>query len=175
MIFFGSFVSEHPAYGGLRAARTRSNLYTFVDKANVLVQLSQADQREASPPFLPSTKTARRHDLDLGRLYAFNPQNPLLKDVPVGPDRYLTWQFPQVGWETFASQGGFEVVLAGGDQRRQRRADGGGLRAGAHRAGGDGPRQADRRRAGTRSVQPGVLPQPVHAGAQRLPPAGAAR
>jgi 3',5'-cyclic AMP phosphodiesterase CpdA len=113
VIFFGSFVSEHPAYGEY-VKRNAVNLYTFVDRANMLVQLSQADQREASPPFLPSTKNARRHDLDLGKLYAFKPQSPLLKDVPVGADRYLTWQFPQLGWETFASQGGFEVVLAGG-------------------------------------------------------------
>jgi 3',5'-cyclic AMP phosphodiesterase CpdA len=113
VIFFGSFVSEHPAYGDY-VTRNAVNLYTFVDKANLLVQLSQADQREASPPFLPSTKTARRHDLDLAKLYAFHPESPLLKDVPVGPDRFLAWQFPQVGWETFSSQGGFEVVLAGG-------------------------------------------------------------
>ena len=113
VIVFGSFVSERPDYAAY-VQRNAANLYTFVDAANMLVQLSQADQREASPPFLPSTKTARRHDLDLGRLYAFNPQSALLEGVPVGPDRYLTWQFPQLGWETFASQGGFEVALAGG-------------------------------------------------------------
>ena len=113
MIFFGSFVSESPAYQDY-VSRNAANLYTFIDKANLLVQLAQADQKEPTPPFLPSTKTARRHDTDLPRLYAVNPDNPLLKDVPVGPDRYLSWQFPQVGWETFASQGGFEVVLAAG-------------------------------------------------------------
>ena len=113
VIVFGSFASEHPAYADY-VQRNAANLYTFVDAANMLVQLSQADQREASPPFLPSTKTARRHDLDLGRLYAYNPASALLEGVSVGPDRFLTWSFPQLGWETFASQGGFEVVLAGG-------------------------------------------------------------
>ena len=164
VIFFGSFVSEHPAYGAY-VSQNAVNLYTFVDKANVLVQLSQADQREASPPFLPSTKTARRHDLDLAKLYAFHPDNPLLKDVPVGPIGYLAWQFPQVGWETFASQGGFEVVLAGGTN-----ATNAALMEGAYGQGrivlaAMAPDKPIGGRAGTRPVQPGVLPQPVHADA----------
>jgi hypothetical protein len=111
LIAFGSFASESPVYQDY-VTRNAVHLYQFVDKANVLLQLTQADQTEPSPPFLPSTKTARRQDPDLARLFVTSPRNPLLTGVPVRPDGAIFWEFPQIGWEPFAAQGGFEVILA---------------------------------------------------------------
>ena len=110
LIIFGSFSSTSPdyvAYMGKHAA----DLYGFVDRGNVLVQMDQADQTEVTPPFLPTTAVARRGDLDLGQLYVVNPQSLLLAGVRVAGSN-LAWQGGYVGWETFDSQGGFQVDLA---------------------------------------------------------------
>lgn len=110
LIVLGSFASAGPDYAPYMQ-RYAADLYNFVDRANVLVQMTQADQTEVSPPFLPTTHLARRSDLDLGQLFVVNPQSPLLAGARV-VGSYLAWQGGTVGWETFVSQGGFEVVLA---------------------------------------------------------------
>ena len=109
-IVFGSFTSESPEYAPYMA-RYSADLYGFVDRGNVLVQMDQADQTEVVPPFLPTTAVAHRGDLDLGKLYVLNPQSSLLAGVRVAGS-YLAWQGGYVGWETFDSQGGFQVDLA---------------------------------------------------------------
>jgi 3',5'-cyclic AMP phosphodiesterase CpdA len=110
LIIFGSFSSTSPDYVTYMG-KYAADLYGFVDRGNVLVQMDQADQTEVLPPFLPTTEVARRGDLDLEKLYVLNPQSPLLAGVRVAGS-YLAWQGGYVGWETFDSQGGFEVDLA---------------------------------------------------------------
>ncbi len=110
LIFFASFASESAEYRTYVQSHA-AQLYTFVDHGNVLLQMTQADQTEAMAPFLPAAYQARRSDLDLGRLRVLDAAYPLLEGVPI-KDGYLTWQGPNIGWETFVSQGGFEVVLA---------------------------------------------------------------
>jgi hypothetical protein len=110
VIVFGSFTSESAAYAPYMA-KYAADLYGFVDRGNVLLQMDQADQTEVVPPFLPTTAVARRGDLDLGKLYVLNPQSPLLTGIRVAGS-YLAWQGGYVGWETFDSQAGFEVDLA---------------------------------------------------------------
>jgi hypothetical protein len=112
LIAFGSFASESAVYQDY-VARNAVSLYQFVDKANILLQLTQADQTEPVPPFLPSNKTARRQDPDLNRLFVTSPHNPLIERIPTRPGGVLAWEFPQIGWEPFAYQGGFQVILAG--------------------------------------------------------------
>jgi hypothetical protein len=111
LIAFSSFASESPVYKDY-VSRNAVALYQFVDKANVLLQLTQADQTEPTPPFLPSNMTAQRQDPDLTRLFVTSGKNPLLNNVPVRQDGAIFWEFPQLGWEPFAAQGGFEVILA---------------------------------------------------------------
>jgi hypothetical protein len=110
LIFFASFASESPEYRSY-VKDNAARLYTFVDHGNVLLQMSQADQTEAVAPFLPAAYEARRSDLDLARLKVLDPGNHLLQGVPI-TDGYLDWQGANIGWETFVSQGGFQVVLA---------------------------------------------------------------
>lgn len=110
VIVFGSFASESPDY--LRYMGERGGrLATFVARGNVILQLTQADQTEAMPAFLPGSLSARRHDQDLAKLYVVRPDNPLVRGVPAS-EGYLRWSGELVGWETFVSQTGFEVVLA---------------------------------------------------------------
>src|SRR4051794_35326640 len=59
LIFFSSFASEDAGYRAY-VKTNATNLYTFVDKANVLVEMVQADQTEAVAPFLPAAYMARR-------------------------------------------------------------------------------------------------------------------
>lgn len=111
LILLGSFVSESQEYKDW-VRRYPREIYTFVDAANVLVELTQADQTELRPPFLPNSQTARRTDTDLGMLVALDSTHPLLDGVSLDANGVLGWQAARVGWETFGAQTGFEVVLA---------------------------------------------------------------
>jgi hypothetical protein len=86
-------------------------LYNFVDKGNVLLQMTQADQTESQPPFLPTTHGARRADPDFSEVQVLAPKNFLLRNVPIKDGR-LEMAGPRVAWECFVEQGGFEVILA---------------------------------------------------------------
>jgi 3',5'-cyclic AMP phosphodiesterase CpdA len=112
LMFLGSFASESPAYREWVDKNARA-IYTFVDAANVLVQMTQADQTEAVPMFLPNSQVAQRNDGDVGALLALEKDNPLLAGIPLEADGTLKWKFPMLGWETFVSQRGFGVLLAG--------------------------------------------------------------
>lgn len=110
LIVFGSFASESPDYQRYMGERG-GRLAAFVARGNVILQMTQADQTEAMPPFLPGGLSARRHDQDLTTLYVVRPDNPLVRNVPAS-EGYLRWSGELLGWETFVSQSGFEVVLA---------------------------------------------------------------
>jgi hypothetical protein len=113
LIFIGSFATENPAFRDYLSRNARA-LYTFVDAANVLLEMPQADQTEQQPPFLPNSQSARRHDIDVDRLLALDPQHPLLAGVALAADGSLAWKAPLLGWETFSAQSGFAVLLAAG-------------------------------------------------------------
>jgi hypothetical protein len=107
---FGSFSSDSPQYKAYMQ-KYAADLYNFVDRGNVLLQMDQADQTEANPPFLPTTHVAKRGDTDFDKLYVMEPTSPLLAGVRV-VGSYLAWQGGWVGWETFDSAGGFQVDLS---------------------------------------------------------------
>lgn len=110
LIFIASFASEDPRYAPYMAEYA-DDLYNFVDKGNLLVQMTQADQTEAQPPFLPTTHTAGRIDSDFKEAFVIT-DNPLLEDVPLDGKR-LDVTGDRTVWETFNDQSGFEVILAG--------------------------------------------------------------
>ena len=87
--------------------------------------MSQADQTEERPPFLPNSQSARRTDIDVGALVALDTAHPLLAEVPLDASGNLAWQAPRVGWETFGAQSGFGVHPRRQQERRQPGADGG--------------------------------------------------
>ncbi|GAG06952.1 unnamed protein product, partial [marine sediment metagenome] len=63
LIMIGSFASEHPQYAAYMQ-RYAADLSKYVEKGHTLLQMTQADQVEAEPPFLPSTHAAKRGDRD---------------------------------------------------------------------------------------------------------------
>lgn len=108
VIFFGSFASEHPGYAAYMKEYSTA-LFNYVDKGNLLVQMAQADQVEAVPPFLPSTHGAKRGDADFSAARILSTAHPLMRSV-AGPS--LSFHATRTVWECFTDQGGFEVILA---------------------------------------------------------------
>jgi 3',5'-cyclic AMP phosphodiesterase CpdA len=115
LIVLGSFSSEHPGYADYMS-RHAAALYNYVDKGHALLQLAQADQVEASPPFLPSTHAAKRSDADAGEVLITSRKNPLLAGI--SGDK-LSFSTTRTAWEAFSDQGGFEVILAAATDRRE--------------------------------------------------------
>lgn len=98
--------------------RYAGDLYEFVDRANLLVQMAQPADAEDSPPFLPTTHGATRGGGPVDRLRVLSPAHRLLMDMPQ-QDGYLRWQGTDVAPDAFGSWGGFEVLLAEGADARQ--------------------------------------------------------
>ena len=111
LIMLGSFVSEHPQYEKYMQAYA-DRLYHYVDRGHTLLQMTQADQVEKEPPFLPSTHGARRCDRDFETIQVLSPNNPLLHGISFS-DVTLGFHPTRTIWESFDEQSGFEVMLAG--------------------------------------------------------------
>jgi hypothetical protein len=114
LIFLGSFVSEHPGYAAYMK-RYAAGLYHFVDKGNVVVQMTQADQTEAKPPFLPTTQAATRADADFAKFRVLSPEHPLVAGVEA-VDGFVQLDKSSTIWEAFTDFGGFEVILAADEE-----------------------------------------------------------
>ncbi|MEW4564780.1 metallophosphoesterase [Bremerella sp. JC770] len=110
LVFIGSFASEDPAYRDYME-KYAEDLYKFVDDGNVLVQMTQADQTEDRPPFLPTTLKARRCDVDSSEVHVLSPGHTLVHGMLIAKNQ-LAIQQERLGWETFNQQGGFEVILS---------------------------------------------------------------
>ncbi|MFI4859757.1 MAG: metallophosphoesterase [Phycisphaerales bacterium JB063] len=111
LIVIGSFASEDPLYGTYMSTYAE-DLYHFVDRGNLLLQMTQADQREPIPPFLPTTQGAVRDDVDCARVHVLSPDHPAAQGLAVDGEGWLQATGARLGWETFRDQGGFEVILA---------------------------------------------------------------
>jgi len=114
LIFIGSFACEHPGYADYMR-RYAKDLQDFVSKGRLLVQMTQADQFERRPPFLPDALEATRGDRDFETAFAVDPRNRLLSGMTFGSRRTLSFDSTRTIWEAFTHQAGFEVVLAGDD------------------------------------------------------------
>lgn len=118
LVLFGSFVSEHPSYASFIAANTVS-LQQFVTNGGVLVQMTQADQTESAPAFLPSSLQAIRADPDFSELWMTSGEHPLLEGLPRGGGNQII--IPDhlnhgPNWEAFTQQSSFRVLLASDPQ-----------------------------------------------------------
>lgn len=111
MILLGAHASEHAAYAQYMEAYAE-DLYHFVDKANLLVQLTQAHDVEVSPPFLPTTHGAQRGQSGFDQAHVRAPESPLMAGVATSGGA-LAWQAANLGSNAFSSQAGFEVILSG--------------------------------------------------------------
>jgi len=114
LIWIGTDASAGPNYAPYMTAYA-PDLYFFVDRANVLVQMPQRADDEARPPFLPSTHTATRVDREVASGTVVNPNNPLLAQAN-DFSAELGGGAGAVARSVFSSQGGFEVLLAAAER-----------------------------------------------------------
>jgi hypothetical protein len=110
LLVIPAYASSSSAYAAYME-RHAADLYTFVDQANVLLELTQDPSDESVPPFLPTTHTAERGDGELEVLRVQNPNHALVAGIE-SVDGLLTARAPALAEHPYVSQDGFEVVLA---------------------------------------------------------------
>jgi 3',5'-cyclic AMP phosphodiesterase CpdA len=113
LIFLGSYASDAPGYSDY-VAEHAEELHAFVDRANVLVQMAQGIDSEASPPFLPTTHAAERGGQAARALYVAYQGSPILEGVAVTDDE-LDWHESDLAPQRFVAHGGFAPLLAADD------------------------------------------------------------
>jgi len=116
LIFLASFSSEHPGYGDYMQ-RHGEALRRWLEAGNVLVQMTQADQVEKAPLFLPEKLAAERSDRDFSQAQVLASEHPLLAGIAAGQPTLQTDATSTI-WEAFSDQDGFEVILAGDKHAR---------------------------------------------------------
>ncbi|MFT5731412.1 MAG: 3',5'-cyclic AMP phosphodiesterase CpdA [Planctomycetota bacterium] len=137
VLFLGSFVSEADTYAAFwsNTSENSASLHKWIGAGGTLVQMTQADQTEASPMFLPSSgdmrMSASRNDVDLATVLALAPGHPLIDAIatesaaagaaPGTPARFPSWSsHHRVGaWEAFDRFEGMRVLA--GDSTSHRR------------------------------------------------------
>ena len=110
LVVIGSNASEMPQYLAFMQ-RYADDLYRFAAGPNVLLALAQTAGVEASPPFLPAERRARRAPFEIAEAQVLAPEHPLLAGVPVEGGR-LAWR-GLLTRNVFADQDGFRVLVAG--------------------------------------------------------------
>ena len=114
LLAFGSFSTEHEAWQGF-ALREAAAIQRFVREGGVVLQMTQADQTEARPPFLPKELGFQRTDADLGGLVAPTKeaaQHPLVAGLSLLDLDRANWFGRPASWETAGPATGFEVLLS---------------------------------------------------------------
>jgi Calcineurin-like phosphoesterase len=108
-IVLGSGVAALPEYATY-VEQYATDLYNFVDKANLLVQLQQDPKAEAEPPFLPSTHGALRTKNGSPGVRLKSPGRSLVASFKEEKG-VLFWPDASTDIGGFSSQDGFEVLL----------------------------------------------------------------
>lgn len=113
LLALGSFCSEDAGYAAFAAA-ARGPLTRFLEEGGTVLQLTQADQTEATPAWLPEGLAYAREDPDLGPVQAtpwVPAEHALVSGLPLGPLNRLTHFGRPASWETAGPCSGFQVLL----------------------------------------------------------------
>lgn len=116
LIFLGSFISDSPTYQEYMKQYS-SDLQMYVEQGHVLVQMTQADQTESVPPFLPSALKAHRSDHDFAKGLILQSQAALVANGLPSANEVAFYEGRTL-WESFDDQVGFEVAIAGDAEAR---------------------------------------------------------
>jgi hypothetical protein len=109
LIVIPSHASASADYASYMASYA-SDLYGFVDSANVLLQLTQDEAAEETPPFLPTTHSVQRHTRPIEQVKVNSQGHGLLRDMTVSAG-VLDWETSVDEVSVFVRQAGFELVL----------------------------------------------------------------
>ncbi|MFK7790011.1 MAG: metallophosphoesterase, partial [Phycisphaeraceae bacterium] len=119
-IILGSFISEDSAYVWYMRQYIAS-IVSFVEAGGVVLQFTQADQHEPTPPFLADGLVIQRRDVDPNPVIAIQPDHPLLKglvDTSKTPAQVTLAKGQRTGgWEAIHGYKGFTALAAGNAQR----------------------------------------------------------
>jgi hypothetical protein len=107
LIFLGAFCGEAEGAAEYLSRNARS-LQEWVARGNVLVQMTQADQTEQSPPYLPGTLMAKRADPDFAAAFVTAADHPLTKGI----EGRVAFHTTRTVWEGLADQRGFRVLMS---------------------------------------------------------------
>ncbi|HEX6276437.1 MAG TPA: metallophosphoesterase [Polyangiaceae bacterium] len=110
LLVIPAYASRSSAYASYMERRA-TELYTFVDGANVLLALTQDPSDEPAPPYLPTTHTAERGEGTLEVVRVQSPDHPLVTELE-RVDGLLAARAPALAEHPYVSQAGFEVILA---------------------------------------------------------------
>lgn len=117
LLAIGTFATQSPDVRDW-LSRNADAIRAFVGQGGTVLELTQADQDEAVPPFLPAGLEARRDDLDQYPVVVRDGAHPLVSGLPMervdDQDRLLLPAHAgRTGsWETIDTQTGFAVLCA---------------------------------------------------------------
>lgn len=119
-IVLGSFSCESKPYKDFMTKHAKS-IPRFVEAGGVVLQFTQADQHEPSPPFLPEGLEAHRTDFDPENVVSLRYEHPLLSkmlDYKSTPARVMLPPHKRRGgWEAINRFKGFAVLAAENEDR----------------------------------------------------------
>ena len=114
VLVLGSFLSEEPSYRAWANAQADA-LEKFLAQGGVVLQLTQADQTEATPAFLPDKLDVKRTDKDGGPVLVLEHSHPLVARLPRRSSNNNQLELPnhhrRGSWESLRDQKGFRVLL----------------------------------------------------------------
>ncbi|WP_436715089.1 metallophosphoesterase [Roseiconus lacunae] len=114
LLVLGSFLSEDPRYRAWSKEQATS-LQKFLDEGGVILQLTQADQTESSPAFIPKELNVKRTDKDGNPVLVLADSHPLVAQLPRRSTNNKQLELPmhhrRGSWESLRDQKGFRVLL----------------------------------------------------------------
>lgn len=112
LVALGSFCTESAAYAPM-VERESEALRGFMASGGTVLQMTQADQTEAAPPWLPEGLEYRREDPDMGPVQPLDAEraHPLVRGLDLARFNRLRHFDRPASWETPGPCAGFEVLL----------------------------------------------------------------
>ncbi|MEO1617246.1 MAG: metallophosphoesterase [Planctomycetota bacterium] len=114
VLVLGSFLSEDAGYRAWANSQA-DELQSFLSKGGVVLQLTQADQTEATPSFLPDEVVIERTDKDGDPVLVVADSHPLVTGLlrrESNPNQLeLPTHHRRGSWESLHDQKGFRVLL----------------------------------------------------------------
>lgn len=115
LLVLGSFLSEDTRYKQWATSQA-DQVQSFLAHGGVILQLTQADQTESTPPFVPSGLRISRTDKDGDPVLVMADSHPLIDRLPRRSSNAkhldLSSHHRRGSWESLSDQSGFRILLS---------------------------------------------------------------